>query len=93
MTGFNALQTELQALIDRGLKFGDALNVFCEEPAARDREAVIEAARTRYGSDEIEIDDNAVLSEGDDGAFVMAWLWVAGAAPADDEDAGEGEGE
>jgi hypothetical protein len=35
------------------------------------------AARAHYGSDDIEIDENAVVSKGDDdGAFVAAWVWV-----------------
>lgn len=34
-------------------------------------------ARHDYGSDDIEIDGNAVVSRGEDpGAFVAAWVWV-----------------
>lgn len=33
-------------------------------------------ARADYGSDDCEIDDDAVVSRGDDGAFVAAWVWV-----------------
>lgn len=33
-------------------------------------------ARDEYASDEIEIDDDAKVSVGDDGAFVQAWVWV-----------------
>lgn len=43
------------------------------------RGAFIAAAREQYArgsSDNIEIDDNAILSEGDDAAFVMAWVHV-----------------
>lgn len=42
-------------------------------------------AREKYGSEgEIEIDDNAVISRGDDkGAYVQAWVWVY--ADADEE--------
>jgi hypothetical protein len=37
-----------------------------------------EAARQQYGqNDETQIDDNAVVSRGDDeGAYVQAWVWV-----------------
>jgi len=36
-----------------------------------------EAARKRYGSDDIAVDGNAGVSYGSDpGAFVAAWLWV-----------------
>lgn len=35
------------------------------------------AARRIYGSDEIEIDDNAKTSRGcDPGTWVAAWVWV-----------------
>jgi hypothetical protein len=37
---------------------------------------IIASAREQYGSDDCEIDDNAVVSRGDDGAFVQAWVWV-----------------
>lgn len=45
-----------------------------------------QAARAAYGSDDIEIDDNAIVSRGDDGAFVAAWVWVPF---AEDEDSDE----
>ena len=44
------------------------------------------AARATYGSDDIEIDDNAVVSRGDDGAFVAAWVWVRFEDEDEDED-------
>jgi hypothetical protein len=42
------------------------------------REQEIRAlAGDQYGSDEIEIDADARISEGDEnGAFVRAWVWV-----------------
>lgn len=35
-------------------------------------------AKKRHGRDgEVEIDDNAIISHGDDpGAYVQAWVWV-----------------
>jgi hypothetical protein len=40
-------------------------------------EALIAKAREEYvHDDEIEIDDNAVVSCGEDGAFVMAWVFI-----------------
>lgn len=38
----------------------------------------IEAARDIYASDDIEIDDDALLSNGpeDSGYWVQAWVWV-----------------
>lgn len=39
--------------------------------------ALVEKARNIYGSDDIEIDDNALTSRGDDpGTWVQAWVWV-----------------
>lgn len=37
-----------------------------------------EDARALYGSDEINIDDGALTSVGEDGTWVQAWLWVKG---------------
>jgi len=37
----------------------------------------IDAARERYqGLERIEIDDNAQISEGEDGYWVSAWVWI-----------------
>jgi len=40
---------------------------------------IVQMARDEYEREgEIEIDDNAKLSEGDDnGAYVQAWVWVS----------------
>lgn len=34
-------------------------------------------ARTYYANDDINIDDDAWQSEGDDGVWVEAWVWLA----------------
>lgn len=34
------------------------------------------AAFEKYGSDDIEIDDEVSASHGDDGSFVQAWVWI-----------------
>jgi hypothetical protein len=40
-------------------------------------------AVTRFGCDDLEIDDHAIVSQGDDpGAFVHTWTWVEGLPPA-----------
>lgn len=44
-----------------------------------------ELARQTYGSDEVEIDDDAVISKGDNGVFVQAWLWIDEEEDEDDE--------
>jgi hypothetical protein len=36
----------------------------------------IEEARAQYGSDDIEIDDDASTSPGDAGTWVSAWVWI-----------------
>jgi hypothetical protein len=47
----------------------------------RDQAKFIEIARDNYQNDDIEIDDDAKLSEvdegGDKGAWVAAWVWVS----------------
>ena len=40
-------------------------------------EALQELARKEYGSDEIEIDDDADISEGNDGTWVQAWVFLS----------------
>jgi hypothetical protein len=45
----------------------------------REREALLEKARDRYArdsDDDIEIDDDAKLSETENGTWVQAWVWV-----------------
>ena len=34
-------------------------------------------AEELYGSDDIEVDADAVISETDDGVWVQGWLWVS----------------
>jgi hypothetical protein len=36
----------------------------------------VERARELYANDELEIDDNAIISQADDGCWVAAWVWV-----------------
>ena len=51
-----------------------------EEQAVADvKQQAIDAARNRYtdSSCDIEIDDTADVSVGDDGLFVSGWLWVS----------------
>jgi hypothetical protein len=50
----------------------------CQVEAEERRLAIIEMARQEHQEDgEVEIDDNATLSEGtDNGCYVQAWVWV-----------------
>lgn len=47
-------------------------------PAEARRRAILELARKHHEEDgQVEIDDNAQLSEGNDnGCYVQAWVWV-----------------
>ena len=45
-----------------------------ERPAASP--AQIARARGQYQSDDIQIDDDAVLSKADEGVWVQAWVWL-----------------
>lgn len=47
-------------------------------------EEQIAAARDEYGSDDIQIDSDAQISEADDGYWVQAWVWID--APEEEED-------
>ena len=77
----SAAEKHLDALIDAGLTFGEAVNRFAARQR-RDQPALdryIERARMTWRRDgAIEIDDPGVIvSEGaDDGAYVLAWVWV-----------------
>lgn len=46
----------------------------------------IEAARSEYANDDLEIDDQPILSIGDEGIWVNAWVWVP---TKSDEDQGQ----
>jgi len=66
-----------------GLTFADCVRFFDERATERER-AIAELAATREG--EVEV-DNAIVSESDDnGAYVLAWLWVDFAGTAFDKD-------
>lgn len=63
----------------------NALTQYDEAVAEREVYAgTIESARNTYCNDEINIDDDAMVSVGDDGVWVEAWVWVQN--PEDDED-------
>lgn len=83
---------ELRRLIQRaGLTFADCVTVFACPDDDEEGQALIQAARRLQRDGEIEFDDNVVLSgSGDDGDYVLAWVWIsneeAGLPNADDED-------
>lgn len=84
----------LKCLIDGGLTFGEALNAFGEHQAAN-RPGVqpfIDAlgdvvSGFRASDGDIDTDSIPIVSESDDGAYVLIWAWVS------NEDAGIDTGE
>jgi hypothetical protein len=47
------------------------------QPSSGERQDIISAARGKYGDDNIEIDDDAEMSEAEDGTWVTEWVWIA----------------
>lgn len=79
----------LDHLVRAGLTFGACVLAFSEYEHDAKKDAYIAAAQQQYGREgEIEVDESAYVSKGDDpGAYVMAWVWVS------DDDAGIGDDE
>jgi hypothetical protein len=69
-------------LRELGLGFGTCVAEF---GAGAEEASLIERAREQYVHEgEVEIDDDPVVSRGDDnGAYVMAWVWVENPEPAE----------
>jgi hypothetical protein len=66
---------QLEALIDAGLTFAEAVTAFAARQAS-ELAAYRDAVKVREG--ELEVDDNAIVSvSDDDGAYVMTWSWVS----------------
>ena len=82
------LGAELRQLIAAGLSFGEAVNAFGEAQTANEPDcaAFIDAAPNRT---DLEYDDVPIVSQSDDGAYVMCWQWVsneaAGISPDEDD--------
>lgn len=55
-------------------------------PLTAEENAYRDAAEEQYGSDEIEIDSDAVVSIGEDGAFIQAWVFIAGTEEDEDDE-------
>jgi hypothetical protein len=76
-----SIQNELKKLHEAGLTFADCVSYF--GVSAEDNLYIKAAHENHYREGELEFDDSAVVSESDDeGAYVMAWVWVT------DEEAG-----
>ncbi len=75
-------QASLSAMLkDRG---DDILANKIADAAVGD-DAIREQARFEHGSDAVEIDCEAIVSHGDTGAWVMAWVYVE-TGPIEEED-------
>lgn len=74
-----SLVDELNELKKRGLKFSDCVEAFGVDHS----NAYAKAAAEQCTVDgEVEVDDPTVLSQSENGSYVMAWVWVS------NEDAG-----
>lgn len=72
----SVLQGKLAKLVDQGLTFGDCVAAFATNRATS---KVVQTAHDRYAepsNGSIEIDPETVVSEADEGVWVMAWVWV-----------------
>lgn len=76
MSNPSTVQKKLQKLKDEGLVFSDCVAVF---GVNRDQDKYASFAHQMGGND-IEIDMETVLSEAEDGTWVMGWLFVSNAA-------------
>jgi hypothetical protein len=76
-----SLEDQLLALIEAGLNFGRAVPVFAEHQ--RQTEPHLSAYADGAGNTgflsegEVEVDGDAIVSEGSDGGYVMAWVFVS----------------
>lgn len=78
----NELAAALRHLRHKGLTFSQCVEAFADPAEAR----TVEKARGMAREGELEVDEITVVSRGEDnGAYVMAWLWVEDDDDADDD--------
>jgi len=78
----SGVRDALAKLKERGLTFNDCIEAFGVE---RDEDRYASKAwEEKHRDGELEIDDTTVVSDSDDGAYVLAWVWVD--LPTSDED-------
>lgn len=69
-----SMQEKLKTLIAEGLIFSECVEAF----GVRHENPFAKAASEMYGGDDgVEVDSPTVLSESDEGAYVLAWVWVS----------------
>lgn len=72
----SAMHDQLKALIEEGLTFSECVQAF-GVPSIGDKADPFAAVARSYAEEGvIEVDDITVLSESEEGCYVMAWLWV-----------------
>jgi hypothetical protein len=79
----DAALATLRTLLDGPLRQSDALAVLAERWQSDELAKFAAAARTIYADpsdDDIEIDDDPLFSDTDDGVWVSGWLWVSNTA-------------
>lgn len=68
------LKESLRTLKESGLTFGDCIGVFGLDTESS---LIARVAKEDYGREgEVELDDRTVLSPGEDGVYVLGWLFV-----------------
>jgi hypothetical protein len=71
----------------KDLALADRLQADMAERLDPENAAFADAAAAEYGSDDIEIEGDGPVSRADDGgAWVMAWVYVAGEETEEEED-------
>lgn len=70
------LRTEVGKLIDRGLTFRLAQEVFSELLESDEARAYRVKAQSQAREGEFEVDETAIVSVGESGASVEGWFWV-----------------
>lgn len=83
-TNPSVVQKQLEKLIEKGLVFSDCIAAFGVNAATT---PAVQQARDIYASDDVNIDSETVLSEGSDGTWVLAWVFVPTGSGDEDEDA------
>lgn len=90
MSTTTRLAEALRALLESGGVFQadaarEALADYDEEATDEGRDDLLQRARDEYACDEVNIDEDALLSIGDGGAWVQAWVWVADETDEEDD--------
>lgn len=76
------------ALVDDGLTFSEVVNIYGADQSDGDKATATQAREEWTREGQIEVDEGAFVSRGDDpGAYVMAWVWVDDPEQDEEEEA------